>query len=144
MTLIRWNPDRSLSSRDVDRLFDSFFTRSFQPAQDSALTLAVDIAETPEAFQFRADLPGLDPNDVKVKMDGDTLTIRGERRREAAKQDGRWHRVERAFGAFERTFTLNTPVRADRIEASYRNGVLEVLVPKADEAKAREIEVQVR
>ena len=144
MTLIRWNPDRSLSNRDVDRLFDSFFTRSFQPAQTAALTLAVDVAETPEAFVFRADLPGLEPRDVKIKMDGDTLSIRGERRREQTQQDGHWHRAERAFGAFERTFTLNTAVRADRIEATYQHGVLEVHVPKADEAKAREIEVQVR
>jgi len=144
MTLIRWNPDRSLSHRDMDRLFDSFFTRNFQPAQSSPLTLAVDVAETPEAFHFRADLPGLEPKDVKVKLDGDTLSIRCERRREESKHEGRWHRVERAFGAFERTFTLNTPVRADGVEAKYQNGVLEVLVPKADEAKAREIEVQVR
>jgi HSP20 family protein len=144
MTIIRWNPDRSLANRDMDRLLDSFFTRSFAPAQSPALTLAVDVAETPEAFVFRADLPGLDPKDVKVKMDGDVLSIRGERRREESQNSGRYHRTERAFGAFERTFTLNTAVRADRIEASYRNGVLEVHVPKAEEAKAREIEVQVR
>jgi HSP20 family protein len=144
MTIIRWNPDRSVANRDMDRLLDSFFTRSFAPSQSPALTLAVDVAETPEAFVFRADLPGLDPKDVKVKMDGDVLSIRGERRREESQNSGRYHRTERAFGAFERTFTLNTAVRADRIEASYRNGVLEVHVPKAEEAKAREIEVQVR
>lgn len=143
MTLIRWNPDRSVSNADVDRLFDSFFTPNLPPAKPSILTLAVDIAETPEEFVFRADLPGLDPKDVKVKMDGDKLTIRGERRREDAKQDGRWHRVERPFGNFERTFTLSTPVRGDRIAAKYQQGVLEVHVPKAEEARAREIEVQV-
>ncbi len=143
MTIIRWNPDRAASNRDMDRLLDSFFTRSFAPSQSPALTLAVDVAETPEAFIFRADLPGLDPKDVKVKMDGDTLTIRGERRREESLNSGRYHRTERAFGAFERTFTLKTAVLGDRIEARYQLGVLEVHVPKAEAAKAREIEVQV-
>jgi HSP20 family protein len=103
----------------------------------------VDIEETPDAFVLRADLPGMSQKDVKVVLTGDVLTLRGERKRETTKSEGTCHRCERVHGAFERTFTLTSPVRADQVKATYRDGVLEVLVPKAEEARVREIEVQV-
>ena len=103
----------------------------------------MDVEETAEGYLFRADLPGMTEKDVKVSLTGDTLTLRGERKRETDKTSGNVHRTERAFGTFERTFTLPAPVRGDQVKASYRNGVLEIHVPKADEARVREIEVQV-
>jgi HSP20 family protein len=150
MSLIRWNPVLGGSSRgitsiqdEVDRLFDGLLTRNgLQGDFRSTFTPAVDVEETANDFIVRADLPGLDQKDVKVNLMGDTLTIRGERRQEKERK-GNVHRVERIYGSFERTFTFNTPVKNEGIQARYRDGVLEIVVPKADEAKVREIEVQV-
>jgi HSP20 family protein len=150
MTLVRFLPGRSRDlgtfRSEMDQLFDSFFTSrpSYSPAEAADLiTPPVDVEETAEGYVFRADLPGMTEKDVKVSLVGDTLTLRGERKRETESQSGNIHRTERVFGAFERTFTLPKSVRADKVRASYRNGVLEIQVPKAEEAKVREIEVQV-
>jgi len=130
----------------MDQLFDSFFThRPFYSGAETAdvITPPVDIEENAEGYLIRADLPGMTEKDVKVSLVGDTLTLRGERRRETETQNGNVHRAERIYGTFERTFTLPAPVRSDKVKASYRNGVLEISVPKAEEAKVREIEIQV-
>ena len=142
MTLIRWTPRRN-GSTELDRLFDGLFTPLPIGADWAALTPAVDVEETPEAYVFRADLPGVDSKHVKVTVSGDTLTMRGERKREEKKNEGSLHRVERSYGAFERSFTLGVPVRPDQVKATYKDGVLEIRVPKADEARSREVEVQV-
>jgi len=148
MTLIRWTPARSREldtfRTEVDRIVESFFTTRpvHAPAVDM-FTPAVDISENAEGFVFRADLPGMSQKDVKVTLTGDTLSLRGERRLPKQDSDGEAHRTERTHGAFERSFTLPAPVRAGEIKASYRDGVLEVRVPKAEEARLREIEVQV-
>jgi len=149
MTLVRFLPGRSrdVSSlrTEMDQLFDSFFGNRpfYAPSDSDLLTPPVDIEETSEGYLIRADLPGMTEKDVKVSLVGDTLTLRGERKREVESKSGNVHRTERLFGTFERSFTLPTPVRGDKVKASYRNGVLEVSVPKAEEAKVREIEVQV-
>ena len=143
MSLSRWNAsprDLATFRDDVDRLFDSVFTVAPVIRNGERFVPPVDIEETEEAFVIRADLPGVPAKDVKVTMIGDTLTIRGERTVEA-RPDLR--RSERVHGAFERSFTLNTPVRADGIEAVYRDGVLEVRVPKAEEAKLKEIPIRI-
>jgi HSP20 family protein len=146
MKLIRWNPTLPTLSREfpaldeVNRLFDGF-TRGFGDVAAS-FTPAVDIDESAEDFTVRVDLPGVSQKDVKVSLMGDTLTIRGERKREEARKDRSTHRVERTYGAFERIFTFSTPVNNEGIQARYREGVLEVVIPKAEQAKVREIEIQ--
>ena len=151
MTLMRWNPTTLTPLRDlpiiqdeVDRLFDSFFTRG-TPRRDlnGIFTPSVDIQETAEEFIVTADLPGVSQKDVKVSLMGDVLTLRGERKQENTTKDGSHHRLERIYGTFERSFSLGAPVRNDQVKAQYRDGVLEVRVPKAEEARVREIEVQV-
>ena len=147
--LIRWSP--LTSSRDlagfqdeVNRLFDSYLTRSpLRNDAPSVFTPSVDIEELPEEFVIRADLPGIDQKDVKVSLLGDTLTIRGERRLDTSAQERNMHRIERHYGLFERSFTLGIPVRNDQVKASYKDGVLEIHVPKSEEARLREIEVKV-
>ena len=148
MTLIRWTPRRNGNDlttfrTEMDRLFEDFFAPVPFRADWAAMTPAVDVEETPEAYVFRADLPGVDSKQVKVTVNGDTLTMRGERKREDTTNEGNLHRVERSYGAFERSFTLGMPVRPDQVKATYRDGVLEIRVPKADEARSREVEVQV-
>jgi HSP20 family protein len=149
MTLIRWSPnpftplrDPSTIQDEMNRLFDGFFARSGREL-NGLFTPSVDIEETAEEFVIKADLPGVAQKDVKVSLMGDTLTIRGERKAERTSENGNPHRLERAHGTFERSFTLGTPVRNDQVKAQYRDGVLEVRVPKAEQARMREIEVQV-
>lgn len=127
---------------EMNRLFDSAFGR---PAARAAFDFVpvVDIEETPEQFVLRVDLPGVAQKDVKVHVMGDTLTIRGERRQESSEKEGNWLRCERTSGTFERSFTLGAPVRADQVKAICRDGVLEVQVPKAEEARLREVEVKI-
>jgi len=150
MTLIRWNPvlptvRRELPTlqEEVNRLFDGFWSGGPARADVAAFTPAVDIEESADDFVVRVDLPGISQKDVKVNLMGDTLTIRGERKKENVRKDRNTHRTERTYGTFERTFTFGTPVKNEGIKAQYRDGVLEVVVPKAEEAKVREIEVQV-
>jgi HSP20 family protein len=148
MAIIRWNPqgppmrDLVTMHEEMNRLFDSAFGR---PGARAAFDFApaVDIEETPEQFVIRADLPGVAQADVKVHVMGDTLTVRGERRQEGAGHDANRLRCERAYGTFERAFTLGSAVKAEQVKAAYKDGVLEVRVPKAEEARLREVEVKV-
>ena len=148
-SLIRWNPTPTrnlLGFRDdVDRLFDSLFQSRNPSGAEWPTTFApaVDVEESRDEFVLRVDLPGVDPKDVKVSLLGDVLTIRGERKQQGEQKNQNVHRLERRYGSFERSFRLGVPVRADQVKASARDGVLEIHVPKADEARTREIEVQV-
>lgn len=150
MTLIRWSPlvpaNREVASiqDEVNRLFDSVLTRRpWAGDLQAAFAPAVDIAETADAYVLRLDLPGVNQKDVKVSLLGDTITIRGERKRDDAQTTGNVHRTERVHGAFERSFALGSAVRGDQVKATYRDGVLEVHVPKAEEAREREIQIQI-
>jgi HSP20 family protein len=145
MALIRWNPSRELINfhDEVDRLFDSLITRPGMLGTGQAFAPAAEIEETSENFVVRLDVPGISQKDVKVSLLGDTLTIRGERRQESSETKGTVHRTERSYGSFERSFVLGTAVRNEGVKATYRDGVLEVQVPKAEQARVREIEVQV-
>ena len=147
MAIVRWtpafNPARDLVSMqdDVNRFVDSFFSNG---RRDAALfTPTVDVEETPEGFVIKADLPGVSQKDVKVSLMGDTLVIRGERKNEQRSRESTPLRMERSYGMFERSFTLGAPVRSDQVKATYRDGVLEIHVPKAEEARLREIDIQV-
>jgi HSP20 family protein len=124
---------------DLDRVFDSLLPAGTQSR--NTFVPPVDIEETAEEFVIHADVPGVSQKDLKVSLMGDTLTIRGERT--FAETPGNRHRAERMYGAFERTFQLATPVRGDKIRATFRDGVLEIRVPKADEARRRDIEIEV-
>jgi HSP20 family protein len=149
MNVIRWSPrpgrtrDLVTFQDEVNRLFDGFLG-SWQGAEGSTvLAPPMDVEETPDEFVVRADLPGVSQKDVKVSLMGDTLTIRGSRNDERKDKNGNFHRTERIHGSFERTITFGTPVKNDGVTAQARDGVLEVHVPKADQAKLREIEVKV-
>ena len=145
-TLMRWSPlftTRESGLRDFDRLFDSLVTGTSN-GSGATFAPAADIHGNAEGFVIRLDLPGVPQKDVKVTVMDDTLTIRGERKLEATGEKVNVHHRERRYGTFERRFTLTAPVRTDQIRASYQDGVLEVSVPKAEEAKPREIEIQIR
>jgi len=148
MTLIRWNPrstGRELTRfhTELDRFFDDLVGRgSLATDIASSFIPPIDLEETADGFVLRADLPGLNHKDVSVRLVGDTVVLRGERKAETQSKDATTHRSERIHGTFERSFTLGTRVRGDQVEASFKDGVLEIRIPKADESRVREIEVK--
>jgi HSP20 family protein len=106
-------------------------------------TPACDIFEDKDSVRIVAEVPGVKPEDVKLSIENNILTIRGEKQQQTEQKGERAHRFERSYGVFERTFALPSTVDADRIEATYADGVLTVVIPKAERAKPREIHVKV-
>lgn len=149
MKMTRWAPalplnqDLSLIQNEMDRMLGRWFDSPRWQNQEHSFLPPVDIEETPEGYVLRMDLPGIDQKDVKVRLMGDTVTIRGERKIDTRQSEKNLHRVERVQGTFERSFVLGVPVRADQVKAAYKDGVLEISIPKAEEARPREIEIQV-
>lgn len=126
---------------EFDRLFDRL---GREGADFSGWVPTVDVRETGDALLVEAELPGLTPGDVDVRVENGVLTISGEKRREAeeGKDDSGYRIVERCYGRFERSFTLPRSVDADKVSAEFSNGVLTVSLPKAETAKPRKIEVK--
>ncbi len=102
----------------------------------------LDISETNDSIIVKAELPGIAPKDVDVSTSGDILTIKGEKKEEKEQKGKHFHRVERSYGSFSRTINLPKSVNIDAVKAEYKNGILEMNLPKIEEAKARKIEVK--
>src|SRR5207248_11361489 len=107
----------------------------------SAWAPAADIYETENDLVLQLDLPGVDPKQIDVRVENNVLTIRGERRFDGKVERENFHRVERAYGTFSRSFTLAMAVDSDRIQANYRNGVLSITLPKTEQAKPKRIQI---
>jgi HSP20 family protein len=146
MTLVKFAPMRELwrSQNRLDQIFDSFFGDTLNSVGHEWAGWApqVDVEETPESFKFHADLPGLNKKEISISVENNRLTIKGERKTEADEKKSSFHRVERTYGTFCRSFQLPSSVQSDKVEASYRDGVLEITVPKAEEVKPRAIEIK--
>jgi HSP20 family protein len=127
-------------------MFDSFFHGGMmdEDIASSLWTPAVDIAETANEYVVKVELPGVNKNDVKITTQDNILTIRGEKKEEKETKESNFHRVERSYGSFQRSFPLPGSIKNDKIEASYKDGILEILLPKAEESKTRTIEVKVK
>ena len=104
---------------------------------------ACDVFEDKDTVKIVAELPGVRPDEVKISIENNVLTIRGEKKQQAEERNERVHRYERSYGVFERSFALPNTIDADKIEAGYENGILTVTVPKAERARPREIAVKV-
>jgi len=113
-------------------------------ALTAAWTPAVDVFEGRDAVKIVAELPGVKAEDVRISLENQTLTLRGEKRQVAEEKTERVHRYERTYGAFERTFALPGTIDADRIEASYAEGLLTVTLPKVERARPRQIEIRTK
>lgn len=142
-TMTRWDPFRELTTlRDeMNRLFSRAVPEAGRGGQASTWSPAVDVFDTADAIVLKAELPGLKPEEVEVEVDDDVLSIRGERTFREEVEEGRYHRIERAYGAFARTMALPAGVKAGEITASFTDGVLEVRVPKAEQATPRKITI---
>lgn len=150
MSLVRWDPFKELEdmSSRLNRIFaPSGVARSASAGTDAIAVFdwapSVDIAETAEEFQIKAELPEVKKEDVKVSVDGGVLRIAGERKQEKEEKGKKFHRVERSYGSFLRTFTLPDNVDDARVQADFKDGVLNVRLPKSEKAKPKTIEVKV-
>ena len=146
MTLVRWNPVRDLAGMEIDRLqrmFDGVFgDQGFAPVSQSWMP-AVDVYEDAKGdVVLKAELPAVKRDDIKLSMEDLTLTIEAERHVDTEVQRERYHRIERGYGAFRRSFALPATVDTSRIEASYQDGLLTIRLPRREESKPRQIEVK--
>ena len=158
MAIVRWTPSgwglrpwRSFEElrREMDRLFEDFFERTTLPARretvrEKVWAPAVEVFDKKDKMVVRAELPGVEKKDVKVTVEGDVLTIRGERRAEEKVKDEDYYACELCYGAFSRSIYLPVKVDPSKIKANFKNGILEITIPKAKEAKPREIEVSIK
>jgi len=144
MTLVRWNPMRDMMTmqEQMSRLMNEAYGRRSDEMDYGAWLPPVDLKEEETRYVVDVELPGLKKEDIEVHLENGVLTIRGERRFEKDTQKENYHRIERAYGKFSRSFSLPTRVNPEGISAQYRDGVLQVIVPKAEESKPKKIAIQ--
>lgn len=128
--------------RDMDDLWGRVFDSSDVPAARADFVPSVNIKETPEAFEVTAEVAGLKPEDIKVTLVGDLLTLRGEKKFEREEEKGDYHLVERRYGSFQRGFRLPIEVNRDKLQAKHKDGVLHVILPKGEKEKPTTIKVE--
>ena len=147
MTLVRWDPFRELEDMS-DRLNRMFARPALRTNGKETMTVAdwmptVDISETDGEYLIKAELPEIKKEDVKITVEEGVLTLQGERRQEKEEKGKRYHRVERAYGSFVRSFSLPESVDEGTIKAEYKDGVLNLHLPKTEKVKPKAIDVKV-
>ncbi len=142
MSMTRWNPRRDLMS--LREALDNLFEESFVPwaRTEQGRSLAIDVVEKDDALVVRADLPGLNPEDIDIHITDNVLTIRGEYKHEEDKEEENYRIRERSYGRFERAIRLPQQINTDETNAEYENGVLHLTLPKHEEVKPKHIEVK--
>jgi HSP20 family protein len=144
-TLSRFEPFRGVTTLQdqINRLFNDVFERQGEGSNLTSWAPAVDIFETEHELVVKADLPDIDPKQLDIRVENNILTIRGERKFESKVSEDKYLRVERAYGSFSRSFSLANTVNSEAIKADYHNGVLTLTIPKREEAKPKQIKVNV-
>ncbi|HUU11626.1 MAG TPA: Hsp20/alpha crystallin family protein [Phycisphaerae bacterium] len=148
MALIPWRgrtlPVATLASlrEEMNDLLNRFWSSSSEPFGLAEWSPALDVSETDDAVLVHAEIPGIDPKELDIAVVGDTLTIRGEKKDQSEQKGRNYHRVERRYGSFTRSLTLPAAVDADGVTAKAHAGVLQIRLPKKEEAKARRIEIK--
>lgn len=136
---------------EMNRMFDEFFQRPFglssifnERELGGGFAPQLDVTETEKSVIISAELPGLEPEDIDISLDRDVLTISGEKRAESEEKGARYYRVERSYGSFSRSISLPSEIEAEKIEATFKRGVLKVNLPKTKEAKEQEKHITIR
>jgi len=150
MAIMRWRPLRDIVSiqDEMNQLFDDFFGRTpkrwsaFGP-EEGLWTPNVDVSETKDEIVVTAEMPGMKKEDIKLSVQDNVITLSGEKKSEEEKKDANFYRLERNFGSFCRSFTLPTPVEADKVKASFKDGILKVTLPKSEKVKPKEIPINI-
>ena len=146
--LMRWNPETDLLRGRMDRLFNEMLgdiwggRASAEGVAMRTWAPPVDIRETEDALVLTVELPGMSKEEVEITLENNVLTLAGERKFEKEVKGETWHRVERSYGSFSRSFTLPATVRIERVEASFTDGVLAIKLPKVEESKPRKIAIR--
>jgi len=150
--LTTWKPLRKMDplrnfdrmTKEMDRFWDSFVPATLKRTDDTGEWLpSLDVSETKNEIVVKAEVPGMDPKDIDISLSNGTLTIKGEKKQEREEKEGDYHLVERSYGSFIRSIMLPTEVKQDKINASYKNGVLKVVLPKSEEARKKEVKIKV-
>jgi HSP20 family protein len=146
MSLTQWDPFRELLSLQerMNRLFDQTFSRSRSQAGEiggGTWSPAVDLYESQDHLILKAELPGVEQSEIELRVDSNRISLRGERRLKEAINQEHFHRMERAFGPFSRSFTLPTPVDAENVKAEFKNGILMVILPKRVDKDSKHIPI---
>lgn len=127
--------------REMNRLFDDFFGERQSGLAEGAWMPAVDVSENETAMIVRAELPGMKQEDIELNLQDNVLTLKGEKKKETKEEQENFQRIERSYGSFTRTFTLSATVKQDAIKATFKDGILEINLPKAEEAHAKKIAI---
>jgi HSP20 family protein len=142
------SPERSAVDlrREMDNIFERFFGETAWPLPglSRSFSPAFDLSENDDEFVVKAELPGVDPKEVDINLTGNLLTIKGEKRGENEERNGNYHRIERTYGSFSRSFQLPCEIRKDEVTATYKDGVLDLRLPKAEEAKRKTLKIEVK
>jgi HSP20 family protein len=141
--MARWSPSQqaAVAGQPLFRLFDTFFSDNGEDLASRTWTPPVDIQETDDAYRIQVELPGLSKEDVQITLENNVLRLSGERKFEKDTKKENYHRIERTYGTFSRSFALPTQVSSDKVEAKFDDGVLSIVVPKAEQAKPRRITI---
>ena len=151
--LTRWEPFGSIRRRgnlfndlnsiqqEMNNLFDEFFGERRSELAEGNWIPVVDVSETGADMVVRAELPGMTQDDIELNLQDNVLTLKGEKTQEVNEEKENFHRVERSYGSFSRSFTLPCAVKLDEIKATFKEGVLEITLPKSEEAKPKKIEI---
>ena len=143
MAIIKYSPFTDFEPFPGLKSFEDTMNRLFAEPSARPWMPPVDIAETENELVVKADVPDVRFEDIQVNLENDTLTLKGQRKFEKASEKGGYHRIERSYGSFERSFTVPNTVDAEHVKADYKNGVLTVTLPKKESAKPRKINVEV-
>ena len=145
MAVVRWDPFRDLNMLQdrMNRMFDDAGRtwRTDEPAATTTWSPAVDIFETEGEIVVKAELPGMERKDIVLNLENNVLTVRGERRFAKETKDDNYHRIERSYGTFSRSFSIPATVDEEKIRADYRDGVLKIVLPKKEQAKPKQIRI---
>ncbi len=145
MNIIRWDPFRDLATlrERMNRLFEEAYTSRGEEKDLVASTWnpSVDIFETENELVLKAELPGVDEDDIEIKIEDSTLTLKGDRKFEKETKEENYHRIERSYGSFYRSFTLPRNIDQDKIKAESENGILKVTMPKKAELKPKKVKI---
>jgi len=153
MTLVRWNPGKELMNveREFNKIFNTFNRRfgfddsegNIQEMENAVWMPLTDITENKDQYILKMDLPGVTKSDLKLSYEDGELKISGERKQEKEDKDSKYHRIERTYGKYFRSFTLPKKIEADKIKAEFKDGQLTVTIPKSEEAKPKELEIKI-
>ena len=145
MAVVRWDPFRDLNLLQdrMNRLFDDAGRgwRADEPAATTTWSPAVDIFETEGEIVVKAELPGMERKDITLHLENNVLSLRGERKFEKETKDENYHRIERSYGAFSRSFAIPATVDEEKITADYKDGVLKIVLPKKEQVKPKQIKI---